>query len=338
MIDPEAVSPSRYSARLRLIEVNGGDSPSPEARPGSVGGVVVVIPAYNEARFIGSVVLRARKFADQVVVVDDGSSDGTGEVAASAGALVLRHKANLGKGAALNTGFGAARDLDARVVVTLDADGQHLPEEIGLVVAPVLEGKADIIVGSRYMEPRGNVPAIRVLGHAAFNFVTGRLSGMPLTDSQSGFRAFSSRALQAITFNSAGFSVESEMQLLAKEHKLQMVEIPITIDYLDPPKRSVLAHGLMVLTGILRLVGQYRPLLFFGVPGLVLLLVGLGWGLVVVDAYFRLQTLASGYALLAVLFCLLGVLSLFSAVILHSVRGLLIDLVRPGSGKPQSQG
>jgi glycosyltransferase involved in cell wall biosynthesis len=274
-------------------------------------------------------VLKAQKFADHIIVIDDGSTDATAEVAAAAGALVIQHEWNQGKGAALNTGFTRARELAPEVVVTIDADGQHVPEEIDLVTAPVLESKADIVVGSRYIDKKSVVPIERVWGHVVFNFVNNRLSGVSLTDSQSGFRAFSARALYAISFSSAGFSVESEMQILAQEHKLLMVEVPVTIHYHDKPKRSVIAHGMMVLTGILRLVGQYRPLLFFGMPGMLLLLIGLGWGILVLDIYRRVQTLALGYALLSVLFTVIGVLSVFAGIILHSVRGLLLELVRP---------
>jgi glycosyltransferase involved in cell wall biosynthesis len=292
-------------------------------------GTVVIIPAYNEDRHIGSVVLKAHKFANHIIVVDDGSRDATAEIAKAAGAIVICHEENCGKGVALNTGFRHARELNPSVVVTLDADGQHIPEQIALVTAPVLKGQADIVVGSRYLEKKSRVPVERIWGHIAFNFFNSQLSGVPLTDSQSGFRAFSARAIHAISFNSNGFSVESEMQLLAQEHQLRMMEVPITILYDDPPKRSVIAHGLMVLTGILRLVGQYRPLLFFGVPGLLLLLIGLGGGGVALDMYQQAQIMALRYALVSVLFAMIGVVSLFAGIILHSVRGLLLDLVRP---------
>jgi glycosyltransferase involved in cell wall biosynthesis len=290
--------------------------------------VVAVIPAYNEERFVGSVVLRTLKLATTVLVVDDGSSDETAAVAEAAGAVVVRHGQNRGKGEALNTGFRAARALRPEAVVTLDADGQHLPEELGLVVAPVLEGRADIVVGSRYLQSAFHVPRHRVLGHRFFNLLSNSVSGVAVTDSQSGFRAFSPRALAALSFSSRSFSVESEMQLLAREHRLRVEEVPIVIQYLDRPKRSVLGHGLNVLSGILRLAGQYRPLFFFGVPGLVLLIAGIVWGALVVDIYRTFQTLPVGYTLLTGLLMTIGTLSLFTGLILHSVRGLLIDLVR----------
>ena len=290
---------------------------------------ILIVPAYNEERFIGSVVIKARRHVDIVIVVDDGSTDATADIAAEAGALVERLGTNQGKGVALNHGFRKALSLGADVVVTIDADGQHLPDEIPLIAQPAQRGEADIVVGSRYMDERSDVPGHRVFGHRLFNLLNRGVSGISLTDSQSGFRAFSARALRAMNLHSHGFSVESEMQFLAREQKLKMVEVPIVIQYLDRPKRSVVQHGLMVLNGTLQLVGQYRPLLFMGVPGVLMLLIGLFWGANVVDIYTRTHTLAVGYALISVLLATLGTVSVSTGIILHSVRGLLIDLIRP---------
>lgn len=288
--------------------------------------VVAIIPAYNEERFIGSVVLKTREHANTVIVVDDGSSDATGRIAQAAGAIVVTHEVNRGKGVALTTGLQKARELSPTAVVLLDADGQHVPGELGRVVSPVLEGQADIVVGSRYLENGSDVPTHRVLGHRAFNLMTNGASGVSLTDSQSGFRAFSPAALSAITFRSSGFSVESEMQFIARQHGLRMIEVPITVLYNDKPKRSVWAHGMMVLNGLLHMVGQYRPLLFFGVVGMLVLLGGLALGAGVVYTYERQQVLAVGNALITVLFIILGTLILFTGIILHSVRGMIMEI------------
>ena len=157
--------------------------------------IVVVIPAYNEERFIGSVVLKARLFTDLVIVVDDGSPDGTALVAESAGAIVLTHSENKGKASALNTAFQAARVYAPDVVVMLDGDGQHMPEEITQVVTPILNHQADIVVGSRYLENTSTVPRHRTWGHWAFNFLTRLSSGVAVSDSQSGYRASSPQAV-----------------------------------------------------------------------------------------------------------------------------------------------
>ncbi|MBN1261361.1 MAG: glycosyltransferase family 2 protein [Anaerolineae bacterium] len=287
--------------------------------------VVTIIPAYNEERFIGSIVLAARQYTPTVIVVDDGSADQTAAIAEAAGALVVRHEHNRGKGVALNTGFRKARELCATAVVTIDGDGQHMASELPAVLAPVLKGAADIVVGSRYLEPHSSVPRHRIWGHRAFNLLTNIASGVSSTDSQSGFRAFSAKAVEAITFSSKGFSVESEMQFLAQDFGLKFAEVPITIKYQDKPKRSVITHGLLVLNGLLQLMGQHRPLLFFGLPGFIVLLAGIGWGFWVVDIYSKTQKLAMGYALVSVLLTTLGSLTLFSGIMLHSIRGWLVD-------------
>jgi len=300
------------------------DSVSVQARPC----IVAVIPAYNEERFIGSVVLRALRYVDAVLVVDDGSTDGTADTAAAAGATVICHGDNQGKGCALNTGFRRVCELDPRAIVLLDGDGQHRPEEIPIVIEPILRGEADVVAGSRYSQRHENVPRHRRVGHWAFTTLTNLASGIPLSDSQNGFRAFSARAVEAIAFSSKGFSVESEMQFLFRDLGLRVVEAPVTTLYQDKPKRNVFVHGLQVLNGVVRLVGQYRPLLFFGLPGGVVLFAGLAWGLWVVDVFRRNAALAVGYAMISVLLTMLGTLTLFTGVTLHSIRAMFRDNAR----------
>ncbi len=312
-----------------MFQNDGSSRPGKERGSEANPRIVVVIPAHNEQRFIGSVVLQARKYVDAVVVVDDGSIDATADIAETAGAIVVRHLRNLGKGAALNTGFHEARKIGAEVVVVMDGDGQHQAEEIPTVAGPVLEGKADMVVGSRFLRTQGRLPYVRALGLRAITALSNLGSGLPLSDSQTGFRAFSQRALQGISFRAGGFSVESEMQFLARQLRLRTVEVPVSCSYRDTPKRSMVSQGLEVLNGILRLVGQHRPLLFFGVPGATGLLIGLLWGGRVVDIYRRTQQLAVGYTLIAVLLCIVGSISLSTGIILHSLRGLLLDLVAP---------
>ncbi|MFN8530368.1 MAG: glycosyltransferase family 2 protein [Anaerolineae bacterium] len=284
---------------------------------------VVVIPAFNEERFIGSVVLKARQYVDTVIVVDDGSADSTRDIALAAGAVVVPLDQNGGKGLALNSGFRKAREYDPAVVVTLDGDWQHMPEQIDQVAEPVLNGDADIVVGSRYLQSDSDVPVARVLGHWGFTTLTNVLSGVSLTDSQSGYRAFSPRAVQELSFSSKSFSVESEMQFLARDHHYKVVEVPIIIRYDDKPKRSVIKHGFNVLDGLLYLVVQHRPLLFFSVPGIAAMLIALFLGLQVVQSYAVSQTLAIGTGLLVVLFFLTGLFFVFTGFILWSLRALL---------------
>jgi len=288
--------------------------------------IVVVIPAYNEERFIGSVILKILRYPVKIVVIDDGSTDETASIAKAAGVDVIILSKNHGKGAALNVGFINARKLNPDAIVTIDADFQHLPEELPCIVRPILTQQADICIGSRYLEDTSNTPIGRRIGHKLINLATSVPTGIKLSDSQSGYRAFSARAYNIIDFKSNGFAVESEMQFLAQEHDLKVVEVPITIRYTDKAKRPMLKQGTIVLNGILRLIGQYRPLLYFGVPGLILLVSCIGLGIIVVQRYIQTQQLAVGYGLITVLLEIAGLLSLSTGFTLHSIRSLLIEL------------
>ncbi len=290
--------------------------------------VVVVIPAYNEERFIGSVILKILQFPLTVIVVDDGSTDATDLVARAAGALVVHHEHNMGKGVALNTGIYDARKMDPEVIVLIDGDGQHLVRELPRLIKPILEDQADIVVGSRYLQKTFQVPAHRFVGHWFFNQLTGLASRVKVTDSQSGYRAFSPRAFNTDLFLSPNFSVESEMQFLAYDYGLRVTEVPITIRYVDKPKRSVISQGTSVLGGIIKLTGQYRPLLFFSLPGALAVLGGLGMGLLVVEIFSHKSELAVGYAMISVLLAITGMVLFSTGIILHSVRGLLSDMLR----------
>lgn len=294
--------------------------------PNHPGLIVALIPAYNEERFIGSLVLTVQPLVDQVIVIDDGSTDQTTEIAQRAGALVLRHQQNQGKAAAVNTGFNYVRQRGPVAVVMLDGDGQHCADDIPAVLAPVLEEGADIVVGSRFLEVKSDIPAYRQVGQHGLTMLTNMASGVRTSDSQSGYRAFSARAINVLTFGQGGFSLESEMQFLANEYGLNLVEVPIKVTYAEPAKRNPVSHGMQVVNAVLRLVGQTRPLLFFGVPGLVTLFCGVLLGLYVVQQYSLSHQLAQGYALITVALTVTGMLLLFSAILLHSMRGMMVDL------------
>lgn len=289
--------------------------------------VVVVIPAYNEERYIGSVVLKTLAYPVRVIVVDDGSTDLTAEIALRAGAVVVRQGVNQGKGSSITAGLKKAWEFQPDALVLIDADGQHLPGEIPRLLAPVLEGRADIVVGSRYIQKENKVPLHRRVGHTFFNVLTHAASGVAVSDSQSGYRAFSRRALENMSFRSTGFSVESEMQFLAREKGLVVEEVPVTIRYPDKPKRSVMKQGMSVLGGVIRFTGQYRPLLYFGLTGGIVMLGGLGIGLRFVSIFMRTGNLALGSGLVCVLLTILGLILMTTGIVLHSVRGLLQEML-----------
>jgi len=298
-----------------------------QAHPPGFEQIAVIIPAYNEARFIGSVVLMARRYASTVIVVDDGSRDATADLAEAAGAHVIRHEANSGKGVALKTAFQHVRQVEGvQVIVTVDGDGQHNCAEIPDMVAPIIEGRADLVVGSRFLGKKSAIPRWRVFGQHALTIATNLSARSSLTDSQSGFRAFSRKVLDVFSFDANDFSVESEMQFVVHKANLQVIEVPISVVYEEPSKRNPVMQGLQVLRGITNLVSRYRPLLFFGGGGLLILFVGLAWGWYVVDIYMRVRILAVGYALISTLLVIIGSSSLFTGLMLHSVIGLMNEI------------
>lgn len=212
--------------------------------------IVAIIPAYNEEDELANVIAKTLNHVDKVIVVDDGSVDRTVEVAIEAGARVISHSINLGKGEALKSGFNAVDDDS--IIVTIDGDGQHNPDEIPDLIRPIVEDGADVVNGSRYMNgPEENTPAYRRLGQKVLDIATNISAGIKITDSQSGFRAFSSNAKFCFRFKDTGFGIESEMLVDAAEAGLKIVEIPITVRYdVDGSTKDPITHGVGVLFNI----------------------------------------------------------------------------------------
>ncbi|MGH7544435.1 MAG: glycosyltransferase family 2 protein [Gemmatimonadota bacterium] len=194
--------------------------------------LVAVIPAYNEAGHIGPVVRAVRKFADEVVVVDDGSVDGTSAEARAAGARVYRHLVNRGLGGGIATGLRAALEAGADIVVTLDGDGQHVPSEVLEVAKPIIKGEADLAIGSRMLDPHG-MPFVRRVANRCANLATWALFGVHVSDTQSGFRALSRRAAEALDLRTSRMEVSSEIVAEAARHGFRIAEVPITVIYTE---------------------------------------------------------------------------------------------------------
>lgn len=282
--------------------------------------VVAVIPAYNEERFIASVILTALQYADRVIVVDDGSTDRTARVAGLAGAEIVVMAENGGKGRALNAGLNRACERGADVVVTLDGDAQHDPADIPQLCRPILAGDADVVIGSRFLDVRSKIPIWRQFGQHALTFVTNRASGIDTTDSQSGFRALTACAARALHFHTGGLAVESEMQFQLRHAALRVVEVPVHVQYRDGNKRNPIRHGLQVLDAVLSLVARRRPLLFLGVPGVALTALGALVGALVVARVDEHHAVPLGTTMLVALLVMVGLVLCVTAVILNTLE------------------
>jgi len=288
--------------------------------------VVACIPAYNEERTIASVVVKAQKYVDKVIVCDDGSTDLTGEIARRLGADVIRHERNMGYGTALSSLFKAARELDASAMVVLDADLQHNPSDIPRLLSPVVKGEADIVIGSRFLEKEVGVPKYRGLGiRLITNFAKGVSYG-EITDAQSGFRAYSRRAINSITPSEQGMGASTEILLKAKEIGLKVVEVPIRISYdvEKPSTHNPLLHGLDVILSTVKHLSIRRPLVFYGVPGFAALVVALFFWVWTLQIFASTRQIVTNIALIALGATLVGLMLLTTAVILW----VLISVVR----------
>ncbi len=278
---------------------------------------LAVIPAYNEELAIGSVVLRCREYVDEVLVVDDGSLDRTAEVAKRANAVVYRHESKQGKGGAIQSALDYARRNGFEAMVLVDGDGQHDPAEIPQLLGPILSGEADLVCGIRY-KATTHMPRYRRVGKRALDYLTAFGAKGTVTDSQCGFRALSRLAIDTLHLEERDFAVDSEMLIDARGKGLRIREVPVHVRYdVEGSTKGPISHGFGVVDHLLRIVAVRHPLLFFGIPGTALFLLGIGLGLRTLEAYSATRTLAIGYALLVVTFLLLGSLSLFAGVILN---------------------
>jgi glycosyltransferase involved in cell wall biosynthesis len=282
--------------------------------------VTAVIPAYNEHVAVGSIALQATKFVDRVIVVDDGSTDNTAEIAKLAGVELIKHDKNMGKGVALKSGFEAAKNSD--IIVTLDADGQHKISDIPKLIKPIKEGKADIVNGSRYINGgEKNTPKYRRLGQSVLDMVTNLNSKVKVTDSQSGFRAFSKKTLSAFRFNQTGYGIESEMLIDASNANFKIKEVEIEVIYdVDGSKENPIIHGFGVLLDIVQDMKFTKPIYYYTIPGLLMI----GLGLVLISTlysdYLTGQSQMLTPTMIAALITMGGGFISFTGIILHTVN------------------
>jgi len=278
--------------------------------------IIIAMPAYNEQKCIGSIVLKARQYSNEVIVVDDGSTDRTSEIARLAGATVIQHSENKGYGATIQSILAEAKKKTPDALVIIDADFQHNPDEIPRLIEPIWEG-FDLVIGSRSRQ-KSKIPIYRRIGQKILLHSTRVISDSSLTDSESGFRAFSRKAVNTLELKESGMAVSAEIIVNAVEKGLKITERPISITYYKGGSTmNPVAHGLGVLMKIIAMISVRKPLLFFGLVGLALIVFGLVVGFQVFQVATMGGAVALGTALVSVLLLIIGVLTIFTGIILY---------------------
>jgi len=288
---------------------------------------IAAMPAYNEAHVIAEVIKGCKKYVDRVVVVDDGSTDNTLDIAESLGAYVVRHETNIGYGAALKNCFEAARHLGASAMVIIDSDGQHDPSEIPKLLEPLKNG-FDLVIGSRFVNGNGkNVPIYRKFGMKVLDVATYVAGGLNVTDSQSGFRAYGKRAIENIHLYDTDMSAGSEILIQAGDYNLKFTEVEIHCRYdLDNcSSEHPFIHGPRVLFRILKDMEYRRPLYYFAFPGMIMASTGFLMGLKFLqDYYMGGGYLRFGPTLLMVMLTIIGAFMVFTGIILHAISRMIV--------------
>jgi glycosyltransferase involved in cell wall biosynthesis len=292
--------------------------------------VVVGIPAFNEEKNIARVVLEAQKYANVVVVCDDGSSDLTGKIAEKLGAEVVYHERNSGYGAAMRSLFKMARKLKADVLVTLDSDGQHNPDEIPNMVDPIRRGVADVVLGSRFIDEKGTdeMPLYRQFGVKVITKLSNGNGKNGVSDAQSGFRAYSKNALEHLdTLSENGMSASLELLRAIHKNGLTVCEVPISCKYANATgektsTKNPFSHGLGILMSLIKLVVEDRPLMFLGLPGIGSIIAGTIFGVWMLDLYASSHRIVTNVALASVSFILIGFFMISTATTLYAIKRL----------------
>ena len=284
------------------------------------------IPAYNEESTIQDMVKRSLSHVDKVVVCDDGSTDDTAKLAKEAGAIVITHDKNQGYGAAISTLFDYARKQNAQIMITLDGDGQHNPDQIPLLINAITTHNVDVVIGSRFLDDGTKASSYRKTGIKIITSASNYGTNFKISDSQSGFRAYSKDAIDTIHPTEQGMSVSTEILLKISNKGLSIAEVPITISYDgDTSEQNSVSHGISVLANTIKYISIKHPLKFYGIPGVILVITGIITGGIFLDAYLNQQTVFYGSLLASVVLFLLGAILSVTAIILFSMANLIRD-------------
>tara|TARA_B100001123_G_scaffold449615_1_gene615678 strand:+ start:702 stop:1586 length:885 start_codon:yes stop_codon:yes gene_type:complete len=290
--------------------------------------LVIGIPAYNEEKNIASIITKLKRITETIVVCDDGSSDLTSAISENLGAIVIKHEKNLGYGSAIKSIFLKAKNLDCDILVTFDADGQHRIEDIEKVVTPIKNGNSDLVIGSRFLnDSEKEIPNYRKVGIKAITKLTNASIKKQLSDSQSGFRSYSKKVLNELNLSEVGMGISTEILIKASNKNFRISEVPIKILYDGKTStHNPVSHGTSVIISTIKYTSIERPLLFYGIPSVIFLIIGLAFSYIAIQYYVEFGRLSTNLTIVGAVTVLIGTVLLITATLLFS----LVSVVREG--------
>ena len=288
--------------------------------------IIVGIPAFNEEKNIAKIITRLNKITDSIVVCNDGSTDLTSEIAQKMGAVVINHEKNLGYGGAIRSIFLKSREMEGDILVTFDADGQHRIEDIEDVINPIINNQADLVIGSRFLDEKDQeVPQYRKMGIKVITKITNASLKQKLTDSQSGFRAYSKKVLNELNPSELGMGISTEILIKASSKNFKISEVPIKILYSgDTSTHNPVSHGSSVILSTIKFTSIEHPLKFYGIPSVIFFIIGLTFTYFSVQYYAEIGRLNTNLTIVAAGTILIAVVLLIASILLYS----LISVVR----------
>ena len=284
------------------------------------------IPAFNEEKNIATIITKLADVTDTIIVCNDGSSDLTSDIAEKMGAFVINHEKNLGYGAAIRSIFLKAKELDGDILVTFDADGQHRIEDIEKVTKPIIDQEVDLVIGSRFLdESEKEVPRYRKVGIKVITKITNASIKKQLTDSQSGFRAYSKKVLNELNPSELGMGISTEILIKATNKNFRITEVPIKILYSgDTSTHNPVSHGSSVILSTIKYTSIEHPLKFYGIPSMILFIIGISFTYLAVEYYAEIGRLNTNLTIIAAGTVLIAVVLLITSILLYS----LVSVVR----------
>ncbi|AJM91299.1 glycosyltransferase family 2 protein [Nitrosopumilus piranensis] len=287
--------------------------------------IIACIPAFNEGKIIRTLVKNILQYVDRVIVCDDGSNDNTSTEAKKAGATVIEHEKNFGKGAAMRTLFDFAKNENFDVMITIDGDGQFSPKEIPKLISPIINERVDIVIGFR--SNKDEMPSYRKFGNKFLDSMTNLASELPFRDTQSGFRSYSKKAVSVISFRTNGFGADSEILIDASRKKLNIVEVGVTVSYNTGEKTSTkdpISHISEVITSLIESIAISHPLKYLGIPGMLLLIIGVGFLIWSISFFNEVRFFPIPLLVSAIGSMMIGTMLLLMSVVLYGISKIKI--------------